>query len=27
MMRYCRNCGIPLEDGVKFCTECGAKEK
>ena len=22
-MRYCRNCGAMLEDGTKFCSECG----
>ena len=24
MANYCKNCGSPLEDGVKFCTSCGA---
>lgn len=23
-MRYCKKCGSPLEDGAKFCPECGA---
>lgn len=24
-MKFCPNCGSPLGDGVKFCTECGYK--
>lgn len=24
-MAYCTNCGHPLVDGAKFCSECGAK--
>lgn len=24
-MAYCSNCGTKLADGVKFCSECGAK--
>lgn len=23
-MKYCSNCGKPVEDGTKFCPECGA---
>ena len=23
-MKYCSNCGSPMEDGSKFCTACGA---
>lgn len=22
-MKYCMNCGAPLEEGAKFCTSCG----
>ena len=22
---FCENCGAPLEDGVKFCPNCGTK--
>ena len=24
-MKYCPNCGTPVEDGHKFCANCGAK--
>lgn len=24
-MAYCRKCGTKLEDGDKFCTECGTE--
>ena len=23
MAKYCKSCGIPLEDGARFCAECG----
>ena len=23
-MKYCNECGKPLEDGAKFCGNCGA---
>ena len=25
-MKYCAYCGSPVEDGVAFCTNCGAKQ-
>ena len=24
-MKYCENCGAALQEGQKFCTECGKK--
>lgn len=24
-MKYCSNCGAPIEDDAKFCPSCGAK--
>ena len=26
-MKYCENCGSPLEDNAKFCEECGARQE
>lgn len=26
-MKYCINCGVPLEDSMRFCSECGAKQQ
>ena len=23
-MRYCTSCGVPLEGGERFCTQCGS---
>ena len=26
-MKYCENCGSPLEDNAKFCEECGVRQE
>ena len=25
MSKFCKNCGVPLKEGARFCSECGTK--